>query len=178
MYELTIDKKFFDLETPLSTGLISGLKKLSQKNFNIIVEHIDPIKYDSVLKILQLEGIDINKAINENPEKKFSILTTPVGAGPIGAGKTKNKNLTVVFNGSKTDTFEKAVNLILTKLRTASMHRKTKETDINIELSLDGLGITNINTGIGFFDHMLEQIAKHANINLSINVKGDLSITL
>ncbi|WP_196888515.1 bifunctional histidinol-phosphatase/imidazoleglycerol-phosphate dehydratase HisB [Aureivirga sp. CE67] len=60
--------------------------------------------------------------------------------------------------------------------RKASYKRKTQETDISIEVNLDGNGQKNIDTGIGFFDHMLEQIAKHANIDLKINVKGDLEI--
>ncbi len=54
--------------------------------------------------------------------------------------------------------------------------RKTKETDITIELNLDGSGRSTISTGIAFFDHMLEQIAKHGNIDLIINAKGDLHI--
>ncbi|MCU7490485.1 MAG: imidazoleglycerol-phosphate dehydratase HisB [Ignavibacteria bacterium] len=54
--------------------------------------------------------------------------------------------------------------------------RKTKETDINVEVSLDGEGISEISTGVGFFDHMLEQISKHANIDLKVQVKGDLFV--
>ncbi len=60
--------------------------------------------------------------------------------------------------------------------RTASVERKTKETDIKLSLDLDGTGQCNISTGIGFFDHLLEQIGKHANIDLSIQVKGDLIV--
>lgn len=60
--------------------------------------------------------------------------------------------------------------------RTASINRKTKETDINVNVNLDGNGIAQVNTGIGFFDHMLEQIAKHGNLDLNVNVKGDLEI--
>ncbi len=54
--------------------------------------------------------------------------------------------------------------------------RKTKETDIVIELNLDGNGKAAISTGLDFFDHMLDQIAKHGNIDLSIQAKGDLHI--
>jgi imidazoleglycerol-phosphate dehydratase/histidinol-phosphatase len=60
--------------------------------------------------------------------------------------------------------------------RSAKVIRKTSETDIIVDLDLDGSGISNIDTGIGFFDHMLEQIARHGNIDLSITVKGDLHI--
>jgi len=60
--------------------------------------------------------------------------------------------------------------------RKVTINRKTKETDINVELNLDGSGKGSFSTGIGFFDHMLEQISKHGNIDLNIEVKGDLEI--
>jgi imidazoleglycerol-phosphate dehydratase / histidinol-phosphatase len=60
--------------------------------------------------------------------------------------------------------------------RKASISRKTNETDISIDINLDGLGNSNINTGIQFFDHMLDQIAKHGLIDMEISVKGDLGV--
>ena len=60
--------------------------------------------------------------------------------------------------------------------RKASVHRKTSETDISIELNLDGSGACSISTGLHFFDHMLEQLGKHGSTDLSIQVKGDLHI--
>ncbi len=60
--------------------------------------------------------------------------------------------------------------------RTAEIHRQTKETDILIQLSLDGDGKANNDTGIGFFDHMLDQLARHAVCDLTVKVKGDLHI--
>lgn len=60
--------------------------------------------------------------------------------------------------------------------RSCSVSRKTKETDIKIALDLDGTGKTSVSTGIGFFDHMLEQIGKHAGIDLTIDVHGDLNV--
>ena len=60
--------------------------------------------------------------------------------------------------------------------RISRVNRKTSETDIQIELNLDGSGKSIIKSGIGFFDHMLEQISRHGNIDLNINVNGDLHI--
>lgn len=60
--------------------------------------------------------------------------------------------------------------------RRGNVHRKTSETDVCVELNLDGSGKNDIATGIGFFDHMLHQIARHANLDLTIHVKGDLRV--
>lgn len=65
---------------------------------------------------------------------------------------------------------------LFSKERTAKVKRTTSETDIEIELNLDGTGKCNISTGLHFFDHMLEQIGRHSGCDLSIKVKGDLHI--
>ncbi len=58
--------------------------------------------------------------------------------------------------------------------RTAKIHRKTKETDIAVELNLDGVGKYDIDTGVGFLDHMLSHLSKHGKIDLVVKAKGDL----
>lgn len=60
--------------------------------------------------------------------------------------------------------------------RKAAVRRVTRETDIDIAVDLDGSGRGNISTGVGFFDHMLDQIAKHSGIDLTVHVKGDLHV--
>ena len=60
--------------------------------------------------------------------------------------------------------------------RTATVHRVTKETDVYVQLGVDGSGQCEVSTGLGFFDHMLEQIARHGNMDLTIRVKGDLHV--
>lgn len=60
--------------------------------------------------------------------------------------------------------------------RKSSVTRKTKETDITVSINLDGEGKTNINTGIGFFDHMLDGFARHGLFDLDVEVRGDLKV--
>lgn len=60
--------------------------------------------------------------------------------------------------------------------RTATIERKTKETDIHVALTLDGTGESEVSTGIGFFDHMLEGFARHGFFDLSCHVAGDLHV--
>lgn len=62
------------------------------------------------------------------------------------------------------------------KNRTAKIHRKTGETDIYMELNLDGSGKAEVDTGIGFFNHMLDAFARHGFFDLSVHVKGDLEV--
>jgi len=61
-------------------------------------------------------------------------------------------------------------------MRTASVHRKTNETDIAVEVNLDGSGVYDVSTGIGFLDHMLEQLSRHSLIDLKVRAVGDLHI--
>ena len=61
-------------------------------------------------------------------------------------------------------------------VRKSRLERVTKETDIKVDVNLDGRGKSNINTGIGFLDHMIDQISKHSLIDINIHAKGDLHV--
>lgn len=73
-------------------------------------------------------------------------------------------------------TWDKIAELLFAGERIAEVKRTTKETDIYIKLNLDGNGQCDIHTGLGFFDHMLEQIGKHGMMDLTIHTKGDLDV--
>ena len=99
----------------------------------------------------------------------------------------KNENLGSQESKLKLDEIEKSIVLktiswkaiyenLKLENRTSEIYRKTNETDIFIKIDLDGIGKSSIETGIAFFDHMLDQIARHGLIDLEINVKGDLQV--
>ena len=75
-----------------------------------------------------------------------------------------------------TDDWDQVAEVLFAGERRASVVRATRETDIRLELNLDGTGRTQISTGLGFFDHMLDQIGKHSGMDLTIQVKGDLEV--
>ena len=87
----------------------------------------------------------------------------------------KEKNLEDVCVLATTN-WDRIAEFLFAGERTAEVQRTTKETDIRIRLNLDGNGTCHISTGLGFFDHMLEQIGKHGGIDLDITVKGDLEV--
>ena len=76
----------------------------------------------------------------------------------------------------QTNSWEAIYTLLKAGVRSATHNRKTNETDIAIELNLDGTGKSTIDTGIAFFDHMLDQLARHGGVDLSLSCKGDLEV--
>ena len=78
--------------------------------------------------------------------------------------------------GDEGMTWDKIAEILFAGERTAEVKRTTKETDIHVALNIDGTGKCDISTGLGFFDHMLEQIGKHGKMDLTIHTKGDLHV--
>lgn len=107
-------------------------------------------------------------------------LTDVKLAENLGAKAIFIQNNDAVVPDNKTahtvKSWDEIYQLLKLPARFVSHSRVTKETNINIELNLDGKGVSNISTGLAFFDHMLEQLSKHGNIDLAINCKGDLHI--
>ncbi len=160
MNRIYIAPEFFNMKTKASNGLLKALFLLGEYSYSIEsdTQKINP----QILEFLNNNGFSIANYNKQNPAIK--ILLKGKSAGDVYTIGKKNKNLLDI------------VTRFLKKKRSAKEERKTKETDIKIEIDIDGEGKSKIKTGIGFFDHMLEQIARHANINLKVNVKGDLNV--
>ena len=93
----------------------------------------------------------------------------------LGADEATDQDLenTIVL---KTKTWDEIYRQFLMKERAVSYQRKTKETQIDIEINLDGVGNSKVETGLVFFDHMLDQLSRHGGIDLSLKTDGDLEI--
>lgn len=89
--------------------------------------------------------------------------------------KLKDANL-VSFCSLVTTSWEEIYSLLTRSTRISQILRTTKETQVTVEINLDGSGKSNIQTGLSFFDHMLEQIAKHGSVDLQIKTAGDLQV--
>lgn len=87
-----------------------------------------------------------------------------------------NMGIQGLMVGSGGMTWKALADKLLLSPRIASRHRKTRETDIRVQVNLDVPNQVTVDTGIGFFDHMLEQLAKHGGFSLSLSCKGDLEI--
>jgi len=88
----------------------------------------------------------------------------------------RNLGCKALILGTDGLTWDKIAETLFAGERVAEVRRATKETDIYIKANLDGSGRCDISTGLGFFDHMLEQIGKHGMIDLTIHAKGDLNV--
>lgn len=99
-----------------------------------------------------------------------------IGDRETDAQFAKNIGCQSLILGKDGMDWDKIAELLFAGERRAEVKRTTKETDIEIAINLDGTGKADISTGLGFFDHMLEQIAKHGMMDLTIRTKGDLHV--
>lgn len=115
---------------------------------------------------------DVELAKNLGAKAVFINDDTRLGTSEISSKEEELQS----FVALETNDWEKIYEFLKLENRTASTTRKTNETDINISLNLDGTGKSNIKTGLAFFDHMLDQIARHGQMDLEIQVNGDLEV--
>jgi imidazoleglycerol-phosphate dehydratase/histidinol-phosphatase len=115
---------------------------------------------------------DIQLAKNLGAQGIFINDFTNLGTNEISVKKEELQN----FIALETNNWQKIYEFLKLKNRVATLTRNTNETKIYIQLNLDGTGKSEISTGIAFFDHMLDQIARHGNMDLTIRVEGDLEV--
>lgn len=164
MNKLILKKDVFKVDSDFSNGLICGLKKLSLFNFVFYPEAESDAE---LLRICKKEGIAFDSYSDFNRKRLFLL--------DVGRFTELDDNKNEIFT-REIATAGEALTEISKLLRYARKERVTKETDIRLFLQIEGEGKSLINTGIGFFDHMLDQIARHSNMNLELHVKGDLHI--
>ena len=159
--EQIIDRTFARDNAPTrkpNTGLLSHYISSSYdlENSFVIGDRMTDIE---LAKNLGAKGIFIN---NDNIE----------GADELTVTKDELEN----YIALETKDWSAIYEFLKAKDRTGSISRNTNETKIQIDLNLDGTGKSDISTGISFFDHMLDQIARHGQLDLVVNVKGDLEV--
>ncbi len=159
--EQFIDKTFAKDNAPTrkpNTGLLTKYfsKDYDLENSFVIGDRLTDVE---LAKNLGAKGIYIND-------------NTFLGTDEV----TVNQNDLNSFIALETNDWEKIYTFLKAEDRTASIERNTNETQMKIALNLDGTGKSKIKTGIVFFDHMLDQIARHGQLDLDIHVKGDLEV--
>lgn len=161
---ITITPEALKSENPqlLWSGALSGLRLLQDHDYTLICSVSD--LSDSQKFLLNNEGISFSDPSGEEAD---GIVSAEKDDLVLKSGDH------IISTASDWNTLARS---ILFPKRSAEKVRKTKETDISISACIDGSGVSEISTGLRFFDHMLEQIARHGLIDLNITCNGDLDI--
>lgn len=156
MNKIFISCELLTLDYGCSAGLFRFVEETIKRNYILVCDNI-PAYFQ---KLAVVEGMELHEG-NESTCRE----SLQVQEGKIV--DRQNQTYTSLYDLlSKSHLFN----------RIAELSRKTGETDIYAKVNLDGQGKSNIRTGIGFFDHMLDQISRHANIDLDITIDGDLHV--
>lgn len=159
--DVYIDKTFPEENAPTrkpKTGLLTKYFKSEYdlKNSFVIGDRMTDVE---LAKNLGAKGIFIDNHTN------------------LGEGETENSDTELeTFVALRTNSWKEIYSFLKLETRTASLKRTTKETDIEVSINLDGTGESEIFTGIHFFDHMIDQIARHGHIDIKLTAKGDLQV--
>jgi imidazoleglycerol-phosphate dehydratase/histidinol-phosphatase len=136
--------------------------------------YYDKEKYDLENSFVIGDRItDVQLAKNLGCKAIWMVEDAGLGAGELQDAVEELRKTTVVLESTS---WQKIYEFLKIGIRTVQHERNTNETKISIGLNLDGTGKASIHTGLGFFDHMLDQIARHGSIDLNITVQGDLHI--
>lgn len=152
--------------TRLQTGVIYWLGKLLRETDSEAVLVTGGVDVTALFPVLENQGVKFVQVVNTSSE----VNTADAALWTIGNTVSTNN-----INPTETG-WESVYRTLKGGLREAEHRRKTNETDIAIKLNLEGTGKATIDTGLHFFNHMLDQIARHGSIDLDITTKGDLHI--
>ena len=143
-------------------------------NTGMLTAYLDESKYDLANSFVIGDRItDIQLANNLGCKGIWMNEDASLGAADTSMNVEALRQNTIVLEST---CWQKIYEYLKMGLRVVSHERYTKETQIRINLNLDGSGKAKVSTGLGFFDHMLDQIARHGNIDLDITTQGDLDI--
>lgn len=159
--DVFIDKTFAKDNAPTrkpNTGLLT--KYLDATQYDLANSYVigDRLTDIQLAKNLDAQGILIGRSADTTDDDKL------------------NQKALKNYIALKTNSWNEIYEFLSIPKRTSIIQRNTNETKISIKLNLDGNGKSTIKTGLGFFDHMLEQLSKHSGCDLDIKVKGDLHI--
>lgn len=140
----------------------------------LLTEYLNTERYDLNNSFVIGDRItDVQLAANLGAKAIWMVEDINLGAGDTDMDIATLKENVIALESTE---WKRIYEFLKLGLRTVKHERYTKETKIDINLNLDGTGKANIETGLGFFNHMLDQIARHGNIDLDIFTKGDLHI--
>jgi imidazoleglycerol-phosphate dehydratase/histidinol-phosphatase len=159
--EVIIDRTFSEERAPTRKPGTALLTKYVKGDFNL---------EESI--VIGDRMTDVELAKNLGSKAIFITANEQLGASETTAPKEALENSIVL----KTTSWKEIYEFLKLERRSAQLTRTTHETAISIDLQLDGTGKSKIDTGISFFDHMLDQLARHGNMDLFIDVKGDLEV--
>ncbi len=149
---------------PMRPGSLGSLLKLMERGIQPAFTGLD----SEILALLRQEGIEPADPASDQ-WKKQPLDVMRVTTGPDG-------KLVLHEQGLIFDSWLELAAHLISGQRTATHQRKTGETDISVKINLDGTGTSDISTGIPFYDHMLDQIARHGYMDIQISCRGDLEI--
>jgi imidazoleglycerol-phosphate dehydratase / histidinol-phosphatase len=141
----------------LQPGVVPALKSLRDAGYELVMVAKPGSATEFLLALFASQGAPFGTVCG--------VSDAPVDAGSRIDGRRASE-----------ETWPQIARRLTSTLRTATVARKTKETDVNVEVRLDDEAPIRVATGIGFFDHMLEQIAKHGGFSLQLSCSGDLHI--
>jgi imidazoleglycerol-phosphate dehydratase/histidinol-phosphatase len=139
----------------------------------MLTQYFDPARYDLAGSFVIGDRLtDMELARNMNARGIWLNNQPELGADELEGAREALEQVIALTTGSWADIYD----FLRAPAREATLRRVTKETDIEVHLRLDGAGAADNHTGLGFFDHMLDQLARHSGCDLRVRVSGDLHV--